>query len=178
LPWHLKQFEVTGESYITAPEKVVKFPPYSIAITWGGTPYHVNDANRSIPLSYFLSLKSVNLYSVQLEHRPDLGISCLYSDLAPHIQSMSDTAVFLKNLDLLICCDTAVAHLAGAIGTPCWLLLPYIPDWRWGVTGDTTPWYNSLRLFRQQKPGDWQGVFNKISAELNKLCNAYTVVAD
>ena len=115
-----------------------------------------------------MSLKSVNLFSVQLEYRPDLGTLPMYTDLSPYIKDLSDTATFLENLDLLICCDTAVAHLAGAIGTPCWLLLPYIPDWRWGLAGETTPWYNSLTLFRQKTPGDWAGVFNEVSTRLDE----------
>lgn len=89
------------------------------------------------------------------------------TDLTKMITSWEDTATILAGLDLVICCDTAIAHLAGAMGVPCWVALPYNPDWRWGLTGDRTPWYDSLKLFRQETRNDWDTVFTNIAEELD-----------
>ena len=78
-------------------------------------------------------------------------------DLTAQIQDFSDTAALMMELDLIISVDTAVAHLAGAMGRPVWVLVPFAPDWRWGLKGETTPWYPTARLFRQTAPGDWDG---------------------
>jgi tetratricopeptide (TPR) repeat protein len=88
-------------------------------------------------------------------------------DMSPMIQSFDDTATILAGLDLVICCDTAVAHLAGAMGVPVWILIPYNPDWRWKIEGDTTEWYDSMRLFRQPKRDDWDSVFERVEKELH-----------
>jgi ADP-heptose:LPS heptosyltransferase len=77
-----------------------------------------------------------------------------------------DTAALVKNLDLVIACDTALAHLAGALGVPCWIALAHFADWRWFQTRADSPWYLSVRLFRQQSAGDWPNVFARIAAEL------------
>lgn len=89
------------------------------------------------------------------------------TDLTKMIQSFEDTATILAGLDLIICCDTAIAHMAGAMGVPVWVLLPYNPDWRWLLNGDTTHWYDSMRLFRQTKRDDWSDVFEKVETEFN-----------
>jgi ADP-heptose:LPS heptosyltransferase len=72
-------------------------------------------------------------------------------------------------LDLVISSDTASAHLAGALGLQAWVVLPFAPDWRWGLGADTTPWYPKLRLFRQPRPGDWDGLFNELRAALLQM---------
>jgi hypothetical protein len=77
-----------------------------------------------------------------------------------------DTAALASQMDLIITSDTAVAHLVGAMGLPVWLALPYVSDWRWGQRGDLTPWYPSMRLFRQRSHGDWDGVFGRIKQAL------------
>jgi ADP-heptose:LPS heptosyltransferase len=79
-----------------------------------------------------------------------------------------DTAAVMKNLDLVITADTAAAHLAGALGVPVWVALGSRTDWRWGIEGEQTPWYPSMRLFRQSRPGDWGEVFARISAALKE----------
>lgn len=89
-------------------------------------------------------------------------------DLTSVIQDFEDTATVLAGLDLLICCDTAAMHLAGAIGTPVWGLLPYVPDWRWGLQGETSEWYDSLRLFRQNERDDWPELFERVRKELHE----------
>ena len=80
-----------------------------------------------------------------------------------------DTAAVVKNLDLVVSADTAVAHLAGALGVPVWLALPFMPDWRWLLQREDSPWYPHHRLFRQSRWGDWDEVFQRIAAELRRL---------
>lgn len=88
-------------------------------------------------------------------------------DLTKMIQSFEDTCTILAGLDLIICCDTATAHMAGAMGVPVWVLLPFNPDWRWLISGEATAWYDSMRLFRQSERDKWDDVFEKVEAELN-----------
>lgn len=89
-------------------------------------------------------------------------------DLTTMIQSFDDTATILAGLDLVVCCDTATAHMAGAMGVPVWVAIPFNPDWRWTLNGDTTPWYNSMKLYRQPKRDDWASVFERIQKDLNE----------
>jgi hypothetical protein len=88
-------------------------------------------------------------------------------DLTSMIQSFEDTATVLAGMDMVICCDTATGHLAGAMGIPVWMLIPYNPDWRWTMTGDKTPWYDSMRLFRQKERNNWDEVFERVERELH-----------
>jgi ADP-heptose:LPS heptosyltransferase len=91
-----------------------------------------------------------------------LPADCRVEDLEAASVDFGDTALALHTLDLLISVDTSVAHLAGAFGRPVWTLLSEVPDWRWGLSGDTTPWYPSMRLFRQERRGDWAGVMRRV----------------
>ncbi|MEP1030507.1 MAG: glycosyltransferase family 9 protein, partial [Alphaproteobacteria bacterium] len=81
----------------------------------------------------------------------------------------ADTAAVVAGLDLVISADTAVLHLAGAMGRPAWGLLPFVPDWRWGLSGEATPWYDSLRLYRQPALGDWPSVVTRVAADLGRI---------
>jgi ADP-heptose:LPS heptosyltransferase len=90
-------------------------------------------------------------------------------DHTRQIADFADTAALMMELDLIISVDTAVAHLAGALGKPVWTLLPFVPDWRWGLESETTPWYPTMRLFRQPKLGDWDSVIQRVAAELKSL---------
>ncbi len=146
----------------------------AVALVWAGNPYHENDGNRSlspellVPLS---ELTGIHFYSLQKEIVPGAlpdwreqlpGVI----DLAPRLDDFAATAVFLERFDLLITVDTAIVHLAGSLGRPAWLLLPFIADWRWQDTGETSSWYSSLRLFRQPSPGDWDSVISEVRREL------------
>ena len=140
-----------------------------IGIVWRGNPKHQNDLARSIPLSRFaslLSLPGVRFFSLQkgpgVEQLQDLDGQCHVTELGSRLDDFLDTAAVLVNLDLLITCDTAVAHLAGALGVPAWVALPLVPDWRWLLDRDDSPWYPTMRLFRQKRPGDWPGVMEQI----------------
>jgi ADP-heptose:LPS heptosyltransferase len=85
------------------------------------------------------------------------------TDLAPTLGDFADTAAVISNLDLVISVDTAAAHLAGALGKPVWLLLPYVPEWRWLLDREDNPWYPTMRLFRQQTSGDWRELIERVT---------------
>ena len=95
-------------------------------------------------------------------------ISAPLVDLSPDLTDFNVTAATIAELDLVISVDTAVAHLAGAMGKPVWILLPYAPDWRWMSEGDRSPWYESAALFRQNNPGDWRSVVNDVDEALSQ----------
>jgi ADP-heptose:LPS heptosyltransferase len=96
----------------------------------------------------------------------------LIHDLTPQIQDFADTARLIQQLDLVLCVDTSVAHLTGALGKPAFVLLPYTPDWRWLAWREDTPWYPSLRLFRQAAPRDWTSVIARVRDTVAGILNA------
>ena len=108
--------------------------------------------------------------SEQAENPPE-GMQLI--NLDKEICDFSDTAAVIENLDLVISVDTAVAHLAGALGKPVWTLLPYISPWRWMINRDNSPWYPTMRLFRQPAHGDWESVIVKVKDELLKLLSKH-----
>ncbi|HEY1930775.1 MAG TPA: tetratricopeptide repeat protein [Acetobacteraceae bacterium] len=141
-----------------------------VGLVWAGRPEHWDDARRSLPfgaLAPLWAVPGVRWFSLQVGPRAaDLASapSGVMMDLAPMLVDFADTAAVLIALDLLVCVDTAVAHLAGALGRPAWLLLPHAADWRWMREADRTPWYPSLRLFRQVAPGAWDDVVGRVVA--------------
>ncbi len=151
---------------------------HRVGVVWSGNAAHRNDANRSIPFQQFAPLLSErhDFYCLQNEIRQperqavkrQSHLTTLRTDLA----DFADTAALIANLDLVICVDTAVAHVAGAMGKPVWLLLPADPDWRWLVDRGDSPWYASMRLFRQSAPGDWMGVIESVRGELEAFGRA------
>jgi len=147
-----------------------------IGIVWAGNPEHINDRNRSIELTWFHSLLAVpntRWYSLQVGNRhADLGKTegfDVTEDTSPYLTDFSVTATVINQLDLVISVDTSVAHLAGALGKPVWVLLPYNREWRWLLNRDDSPWYPDMRLFRQQTRGSWQGVFEEVGNALMEL---------
>ena len=146
---------------------------FKIGIAWQGNPKHQNDRNRSIPLSCFEPLarrSGVRLLSLQkgagVEQLQDVAERFAITELGSRLEDFRDTAAVLKNLDLVITCDSALAHLAGALGVPVWVALPVVSDWRWLLDRNDSPWYPTMRLFRQDKRGDWQGVFQRMTVAL------------
>jgi ADP-heptose:LPS heptosyltransferase len=110
--------------------------------------------------------------SLQKDPRPDDKAQLVKSriiNVADHLPTFAETAALMSCLDLVITVDTSIAHLAGALGRPTWLLLPFTPDHRWLLNRDDSPWYPSLRLFRQQKPQAWDGVLTRVAAALGEL---------
>lgn len=145
-----------------------------VGLVWAGNPAHANDANRSMHLADLhplLDLRGITWFSLQLGEGPSELAASPWAgrvhDLSRLLTDFSATAAVMSELDLLISVDTAVAHLAGALGRPAWILLPAIgSDWRWGVSGETTAWYPSVRLFRQRQAGAWTPIAAEMAALL------------
>jgi tetratricopeptide (TPR) repeat protein len=149
---------------------------FKIGIAWQGNPGHINDRNRSVPLTFFeplARLDGVHLFSLQKGPGTEqlAGASERFSitDLGSQFENFQDTAAVLKSLDLVVTVDSAVAHCAGALGIPVWVLLPYAADWRWLLHRQDNPWYPTMRLFRQVEPGNWPDVFTHLLDETRKL---------
>ena len=144
-----------------------------VGLVWAGDPSHVRDRYRSIALEALAPLaqvQGVQFYSLQkgaaaaqMEVPPD---GMRITDLGPELDDFSDTAALLETLDLLISVDTSVAHLAGALGRPVWLLTPTPPEWRWMTGRDDSPWYPTMRLFRQARQGEWRPVVERMTDAL------------
>lgn len=143
-------------------------PGFRVGVVWAGNPRHRDDRCRSISLDQLAPLfriENVRFYSLQIGGNP--GPAPLI-DLTEHIADFADTAAFMSELDLIISVDTAAAHLAGALGRSVWTLLPFVPDWRWGLGREDTPWYPTMRLFRQATAGDWECVMHRVAEELKR----------
>jgi hypothetical protein len=148
---------------------------FKVGIAWQGNPEHRQDHFRSIQLERFAVLADVpqvKLYSLQLgagrQRLAELAGRVPITDLAENLIDFQETAAAVMNLDLVIACDSALAHLAGALGVPVWVAIPSAPDWRWLVDRDDSPWYPTMRLFRQTRPGDWESVFTRLASELQQ----------
>jgi tetratricopeptide (TPR) repeat protein len=143
-----------------------------VGLVWAGNPNHLNDHNRSMPASALAPLVAAGhgtFYALQVGPARDTVAELPAGravDLAPELDDFADTAAALQALDLVISVDTAVAHLAGALARPVWLLLPHVPEWRWLLDRADTPWYPTMRVFRQQTAGDWAGVVERVTAAL------------
>jgi tetratricopeptide (TPR) repeat protein len=139
-----------------------------IGLAWSGSSENRNDRNRSIPPETFSRLsgaKNVRFHNLQIAPPPAIaGIQL--ADWSAHLTDFAETAGLIANLDLIITVDTAVAHLAGAMGKAAWVLLPTVPDWRWLLDRSDTPWYPTMRLFRQKTAGDWDEVLAHVAEEL------------
>lgn len=148
--------------------------PTAVGLVWAGDPGHAGDRTRSLKLSQLAPLgqvPGVKFFSLQkgpqaaelLAPPPGLRVT----DLAGNLMDFADTAAAILSLNLVITVDTATAHLAGALGRPVWTLLPFAPDWRWLLERNDSPWYPSMRLFRQPRPGDWEAVIEEVAARLS-----------
>lgn len=147
---------VTLETLSGAPYLEVAGPRVGgVGVVTRGNPGHANDRNRS------------------LTGAPAARLAALGLDLTPDstgARDFRDTARIVAGLDLVIAVDTSIVHLAGALGKPCWVLLPTMDvDWRWGLTGETTAWYDTLKLYRQETAGDWSPVLDRVEADLSAL---------
>lgn len=172
IPWDGPYLRIDEERATRWRERLGPASARRIGIAWSGNPEHRNDHNRSIALARLAPLLELDteFHSLQTDVR---ATDRAAAEGAPNLRTWSgelrdfaDTAALVECMDLVICVDTAAAHIAGALGKPAWLLLPRKPDWRWLLDRDTSPWYPSLRLFRQARHGDWDQVIARVRTEL------------
>ena len=146
-----------------------------IGIAWAGNASHLNDRNRSMAFARLAPLFPVpaRFISIQRDVPADdaasLAAEPRVTDVGGELDNFADTAAVIALCDFVVAVDTAVVHLAGAMGRPVWVMLPFTPDWRWTLDGETTPWYPTARLFRQTSLGDWDGVVARVAAELKSF---------
>jgi len=155
-------------------QRIGRAPGLRVGMVWQCKNLMPEDPARSVPLPIAAGLGAVpgvSLFSLQkgpgterLEFAP-----CPITDLGSAFDTYADTAAAIANLDLVVSVDTSVAHLAGALGVPVWVALPFASDWRWLLRREDSPWYPGMRLFRQSEPGNWSEVFERITHELNQL---------
>lgn len=147
-----------------------------VGIAWRGNPGHKNDKNRSMTAAQFTALADADVHFVNLQKDATAAELATLKDAfptihdaAPQLHDLTDTASLIPTLDLVVAVDTSVCHLAGALGARTFTLLPFVPDWRWMLDRHDTPWYPTMRLFRQETPGDWTPVLEKAKACLDEL---------
>ncbi|HYC14340.1 MAG TPA: tetratricopeptide repeat protein, partial [Stellaceae bacterium] len=181
LPLLLGRGAPTGAPYLSAePERAAywreRLGPRRkprVGLVWAGNPKQASDPQRSIglaPLTPLLDIEGVEFLSLQAGLRSAdiaaLGLGKRLRDISGELTDYAETAAALAEIDLLISSDTSAPHLAGALGRPCWALLSYSPDWRWQHGRSDSPWFSSLRLFRQPRLGDWASVVQEVAAAL------------
>jgi tetratricopeptide (TPR) repeat protein len=143
-----------------------------VGLVWSGSTDHRNDRNRSIPLQMFMRILDMDATFVSLQKDARAADKAMLAeradivDLTAHLTDFVETAALVSCLDLVVTVDTSVAHLAGAMGRPTWVMLPYLPDYRWLLDRDDSPWYPTMRLFRQDATRDYAPVLDRIRAEL------------
>lgn len=155
--------------------RLAGLPRPLVGLVWAGRPTHNNDKRRSMALSDMAPLAQEGITFLALQKGPAAlqagapppGMALL--SLSDDIQDFDDTAAILSLIDTLITVDSSPAHLAGALGRPTWVLLPFVPDWRWLLEREDSPWYPGMRLFRQPAPGQWQAVMQNVSMALKEL---------
>jgi len=181
IPGKTKYLHASQEIINKFKNKLFNNNDLKIGIVWQGDPGHINDKNRSIPLTTFsplFNIPNVKVYSLQKgfgqEQISQLNNPEVVCDLDQHIKDFIDTAAVIENLDLIITADTAVAHLSGALGKPTWILLPHVTDWRWFMHAEDTTscWYPSFTKFRQETPGDWHAVLKRVGKQVEMLAHA------
>ncbi len=183
IPADVPYLQAEPDLVATWQQELQSIPGFKIGIVWQGSRGYKGDRFRSIPLAEFEPLAKVpgvKLVSLQkgdgqeqlAEHGARLGIVDWTDRLDEHAGPFLDTAALMKCLDLIITSDTASAHLAGALGVRTWVALGAAPDWRWLLGRDDSPWYPTMRLFRQRRLGQWPEVFERIAAELGKLAGS------
>lgn len=165
-----------GRPYIHADPIKVQGKSGRVGIVWAADSRHLEADDRTAALADMIALVEVSgirLYSLQVgryaaqQSPPPAGM--VINELSVGFPDFAEQAAQIMGLDLVITVDTAVANLAGALGARVWVAVPHIPDWRWGLEGDTTPWYPSARVYRQTSPGDWRGVFRRMARDLTLL---------
>ena len=172
IPNEVPYVRIGKAEFLTEDRKGREGGKLKVGLVWAGRKEHANDKNRSMSLEQFAPLFDVpgaSWYSLQFGERAN-GVEKYpqITDLRAHMKSFADTARLLNGLDLLMSVDTSVVHLAGAMGRPCWVCLPFSPDWRWMLERETSPWYPSLKLIRQKEKGNWGSVIERVKLELEQ----------
>jgi tetratricopeptide (TPR) repeat protein len=164
--------------YLAADSKLVKtwakkladLPGKKAGIVWAGRPEYTMDKLRTIPVKALLPLARVDGISlVSLQQGAPAADKTLSAFDPGELADFAETAALIACLDLVITVDTAVAHLAGALGKPVWLLVPALAEWRWGLSGEDSPWYPTMRIFRQQKVGNWADLARRVAKALQDV---------
>lgn len=179
LPGILGTEDTSASPYLTIPQmdidrwraKLGSNKSRRIGLVWAGHRGHRMDWNRSIPLQQLQPLKCVanaSFYNLQLGDAYRQASEFPLIDFTSELHDFAETAALIQNLDLVITVDTAVAHLAGAMGKRVWVLLPFVPDWRWRLNRDDSIWYPTMRLFRQSTRGDWSQPIERLANALAK----------
>jgi hypothetical protein len=150
-----------------------------VGLVWSGNPLHTNDVNRSTSLRQMsvILVDRARFYSLQKQPRPQDKVALLERgnvvDLSEHLTDFVETAAVISHLDLVVTVDTSVAHLAAALGRPTWILLPHTPDYRWLLDRDDSPWYPSVRLFRQDERRTYDSALARVREALGALIAAF-----
>ena len=168
IPSEEKLFEVNTS-------KLLDHSKLNVGIVWSGNPYNANNLNRSSKVDFYEALfgnADVNFHSLQYNYESEKLSELLnkypnFSYKQELLNNFINTAQLIKELDLVITIDTSIAHLAGTLGTETWVTAAYSPDWRWMLNRYDSPWYNSVKVYRQEKPGNWETVFQKLAEDLN-----------
>lgn len=161
-------------------QRLAPYEGLKVACVWAGRPTHMNDANRSMTLATLAPLAQDGVTFFSIQKGPAEGAALTPPDkmnlisLSSGIADFDDTAAILAEVDLLISIDSSPVHLAGALGRPVWVMLPLLPDWRWLLNRDDSPWYPSARLFRQSEWGRWDQVVARVGAALSDLKTSQT----
>jgi hypothetical protein len=188
LPLALKLFDPADSPrapYIDPDERLVEqwnpklssIDGFRVGIAWQGNPNYPDEHLRAVPVDCFARLGTIPGVSlVSLQKGAEPGVERIRT-LGPGFDNgpvrFADTRAVATLLDLIITSDTSIAHVAGALGRPVWIAISAIPEWRWGLKGEATPWYPNMRLFRQERLGDWREVFDRIAMNLTALRGSY-----
>lgn len=175
------------KSYLQAPSELIKTwadrigprTVFRLGIVWAGNQKHMHDHSRSFEATLIkplVEMTGISVFSLQVGRTGEAldVFGSKVTDLAPFLTDFADTAAVLSNLDLIVTVDTAVAHLAGAIGCQTKTLLPFVPDWRWLLERNDSPWYPSMQLLRQSERNDWKTVIDQVQTELSANSNCGT----
>jgi len=169
--------DIYGNTYIQARERkklYSKEKKLKVGIRWSGNPEFEHEQYRRFPPEMMINLyetPNTTFYSFQRDENTIDGLP--FSDLKESLKTWDDTASFIEDCDLIISSCTSLAHLSAAMGKPTWIIVPILCYYTWGLPGEKTPWYNSVRLFRQEKFGEWESVFSKVRNELEKYAQNF-----
>ncbi len=166
---HLLHAASSSAPYLKAPADVLSLGPASrprVGLAWAGNPQHAADRHRSIPLELLAPLRNAPVEWFSL-HKGTAAADWLRQPLASDT-GIDDLAALMSSMDLIVTVDSMPAHLAGALGRPVWVMLPHVADWRWLTTREDSPWYSTMRLFRQQQAGSWTPVVDRILSAIHE----------